>query len=328
MGDSPDDPIQLINDLKGQKNQGDTINIPVVFADRTGGKRGTQTLSGSESQIINDGDRVTVEVVRNAWAVHEADQQKSSIDLAEQVEPLSTDWLSVTLRNDLLSAAGSPNLDGKTPYASTTESDKNAWLAANADRVLFGASVGNASSLVHATALATLDSTADIMSAAIGDLAAFMFADTEQTQAIRPWKVEDSDQEWRIFLLGNRAWRDLKKDTRVVDSYKYAASRGMSNRLFTGGEIILDGNVYRNIPEIRPIVGVGSGGVDVEPVYVMGGSALAVAWAQKPKEISEKRDFGIITGTGVQEKRGFKKIMYQQKQFGMLTLYVAAPANS
>ena len=77
-------------------------------------------------------------------------------------------WAANKLRTDIITSLGAITADGNVQitYAAATAGQRNTWLVNNADRVLFGITKANAVSGVYATSLATVDNTADKMTAA------------------------------------------------------------------------------------------------------------------------------------------------------------------
>ena len=118
----------------------------------------------------------------------------------------------------------------------------------NADRVLFGHSKSNASSGIYATALLGLIApTADKLTAAIVTLAK-RIARTASPK-IRPIRV-NRDEEWYVLFVPSLAYRDLMLDPLIVNALQYAWNRGSDNPLFTAGDILYDGVIIREIPEL------------------------------------------------------------------------------
>src|SRR6185369_5631531 len=100
-------------------------------------------------------------------------EQKSAIDLRDAARSALMNWEKEKMRNDIISSLGAitANADVSLTYAAATAGQRNTYLVNNADRILFGASVANAVSGVFATALATIDNSADKMTCAILSLA-------------------------------------------------------------------------------------------------------------------------------------------------------------
>jgi hypothetical protein len=80
--------------------------------------------------------------------------------------------------------------------------------------------------------------------------------------------------------------------------------------LFTAGDVIYDGLILREIPELPVLAGVGGGPSDVAASYLAGAQAIGIAWAQRTKVITNSRDYGFFQGTGVEEIRGVQKLRF------------------
>src|SRR5262249_51587168 len=184
---------------------------------------------------------------------------------------------------------------------------RNTWLVNNSDRVLFGASKSNNTG-VYATSLTNIDNTADKMNAAQLTLAK-RIARTASPK-IRPIRVS-GDEEWYVVFVPSMVFRDLMLDTAIINSLQYAWNRGSDNPLFTAGDILYDGLIIREIPELPTIADVGAGGtVDAGASYLCGAQAIGIAWAQRTKAITNERDYGFFSGVGVQEIRGVNKLRF------------------
>ena len=118
---------------------------------------------------------------------------------------------------------------------------------------------------------------------------------------------------------------------------QYAAERGKDNPLFTGGDIIHDGVIVREVPELPVISGVGASSIDVGQAMLCGAQALGVAWAERTKTTTNVRDYGFMAGTGLQEIRGIGKLRFgtdgttdktAPKDQGMVTLFTSSVADS
>src|SRR5690606_34013543 len=148
---------------------GEQMNIPLVTKLRGRGV-GSGTLVGNEEKIDNYGMRLWIDWTRNAITTKKSEEQKDSADIFGEAKPLLSEWGKEQQRDELIEAfmslpsesapagLGSDLGDrvNGVRYELATASQRNAWNAANADRVLYGAAVGNYNA-THATALATID---------------------------------------------------------------------------------------------------------------------------------------------------------------------------
>jgi len=323
MGDDEDSVIQLVEDLT--KKAGETVNVSFIAKLSNTGVTGSTTLVGNEEALSNYGHKLTVAFLRNAVRVDESEMQKSEIDLLNAGKKALMNWAKEKIRDDIITAMGMFNTGtgNGTAYASASEATKDAHLANNSDRFLFGAALSNNAANDHSAALANVDNTSDKFTAARVGLMK-RIAKTA-SPLIRPIRVRE-DEEWYVIFTGSRAFRDLKTDLLTV--HEYAADRGKNNPIFVDGDLIYDGCVIREIPEIGVITGVGNGGIDVQPAYLCGAQAVAVAWAQRTKATTEDFDYDFKHGAAISENRTVQKLMYNSKQNGIVTGYFAGVADS
>ena len=99
-------------------------------------------------------------------------------------------------------------------------------------------------------------------------------------------------------------------DPVIINALQYAWNRGNDNPLFLAGDILYDGVIVREIPELPTLAGVGTGGIDAAASYLCGAQALGIAWAQRTKVITNQRDYGYFEGVGVMEIRGVAKLRF------------------
>lgn len=349
MGTDPSNIIQVKEDLT--RKPGDRVTFAAARA-LGGGVSGNTVLEGNESELDLRSLTVAVAPLRNAVVVTEWDEQKSVIDLRDAARPALKTWSLERMREDIIRAFKSvPNAAGNmVSWEIATAAERNAWLVNNADRVLFGSSVANGASGVVATALATVDNTADKLSAATVSLA------KRRAQMARPritpTRTREEDEEWFVLFANPLSFRDFANDPVIVQANRDARVRGVdTNPLFTGGSLVWDGVIVREIPEMGLpfaasdtsvgqvggiLAGVGTAGIDVGFNFLCGAQALGIAWAQRLKTTTDVRDYNFRHGAGVQEIRGIEKLMFGKGandrdnlvQQGVLTLFTAAVADA
>lgn len=331
MGSTENSIIHVCENL--EKNKGDTVTIPLVGAlDKSAGYNdGSSTLVGNEKALPNDGMPISIGIVRDATVVNMEEEQASPIDIRNAGRVALKDLSMRYLRDDLIVAMGS--MDG-VAYASASETQKDAWLVNNADRVQFGALASNNASNDHSASLANIDTTNDRLTK---ELVSAMkrkaqAATTANGEGIRPFKYGE-DEETYVMFAGTLGYRDLKNDLQSVHSD--ARERSKDNPLFTGTtSLFWDGVVIREIPELPIYTGVGNAGSNVEPIYLCGTQALGVAWAKRTRTTVRKEDdYGFQHGVGFIEHRGIEKIRYgaggsSSKDWGMVTGYVSSVADA
>jgi Protein of unknown function (DUF4043) len=202
----------------------------------------------------------------------------------------------------------------------------------NSDRVLFGKLRSNYSATM-ATALGNIDNTDDKLTSSAVSLMKRIAQNA--SPAIRPIRLNE-DEEWFVLFANSRAFRDFSLDSAVQQANRDARARGMDNPLFTGGSLMWDGVIVREIPEIATLGGVGAGSIEVGPVYLCGAQSLGVAYAQRTKTTTQVSDYGFRNGVGLQEIRGIEKLRFgtgngdtdDLKDHGVVTGFFAAVADA
>lgn len=336
MGDDSTSVIVRMADLA---TDGKEINVPLV-TQLVGPGVGAGTLRGNEEQIDSYGFPIWADWARNAVANNRAVNKESSFSMRSTARSLLRGWSRRVVRDDLVDAllsiptsavqagrlASPGNRVNGVKWSAATTGQKNSWVTANYDRVVFGSQMSNYST-TFATAAANVDSTNDKMTAAVGSL---MKDAAKQTGVdpnnpgvyngrpkITPYMQAESDQEWYVCFLGSRAFRDLKADPTMYQANRDARNRENSdptknNPIFTGGGLVYDGIIYLEIPEITQrllLKGIGNSSIDVEPVFLCGQGAFAYALGQMPRPTQlEDGDYDFITGLGIEAQYGVGKI--------------------
>jgi N4-gp56 family major capsid protein len=345
-----DDITAIIRNIYELKQGGEQINIPLV-AKLSGAAKGTGTLVGNEEAIDNYGFRVWLDWARNAVTTNKADQHKDSADVFAEAKPLLSDWGKELQRDELIlalhalpSTAAPANLGSASGqrvngilYSAADATAKNAWNAANVDRVQFGGSVANYSG-THATALANVDATDKLTAASV---TLMKRRAKKASPKIRPYKTKDG-KEYYVLFCGSYQFRDLKGDAIITAANREARSREGdaidNNPLFQDGDLLYDGVIVREVPEMDTlctVTGAGASGIDVAPCFLCGQMAATLAWGQMPKPTERKEDdYGFIKGSGVEMAYGVAKLAKipaggsALRDWGVYTGYFASVADA
>lgn len=341
MGTSPTDIIHVINDTK---SSGYTIRVPLVARAQGNGVSGNARLGGSEERMDQYFQDITWEYYRNAIEISKKEREKSAVNLLEERTPLLREWAAEKMKYDMITCFH--RMSSGTAYTDATSTERNNFITYNADRVLFGKLRSNSSSNVMATALATLDTTDDILSPSVGSLAK-RIARTA-TPHIRPYKTEGG-REYFVMFCHPLAFKSLKGNATIIANNQYARARegnGMDdNPLFQDGDLIDDGIIYREMPEFwQPrqgdisstnvntnthLVGVGASSADVGVNFLCGQQAIGWVNKQAATPISKKEDdYGFFSGVGVEFAYGCDKLRWNNgsgtnKDLGIVTVYTA-----
>lgn len=325
---------------------GDQINVPLITALKGSGK-GSGTLTGNEDKIGNYGKRLWIDWCRNAVTATKSEMKKGSFDLFGQAQPSLATWGKSTQRDEIVKAflaipsetepAGLGSDDGQRVngilWEDATASDKNAWNAANSDRVLYGAAVGNYNATVS-TALATIDATADKLSAGIVRL--LQTRAEKSDPKIEPLTTDDGYERYVLFV-GSNAFRDAEADATINAANKDARPReGTSykkNPIFMPGDLLYHGVIIRKVPEIDTLLtltGVGADSINVAPVFLCGRNAMGFVWGQLPEPTKlDDTDYQFKKGVGIEMCYGLGKMVFKNasgnlKDWGCVTGFVAS----
>lgn len=319
-----------------QTEAGKTINIPLILRLTGDGVTGSQILDGAEEDLGNYNCALSVDWRRNAVRVPKSTSYKTEIDLFGAAKAMLKQWEAEKLRNDIITAMLSLVTTGDTTVtmSASTVANRNAYNAANSDRLLFGKLKSNYSA-TWATAVGNIDTTDDKVTAAAMSLMKRIAKQADPH--IRPFNVEDG-REYFVAFHGSRTFRDLKADTTITAANREARVRDVgSNPLFQDGDLIYDGVIHREIPEIDDVCGsgtydmdgIGNGTADVRPVFMCGQQAVAIAWGQEPMMKTDlTKDYSFRPGVAIEELLTVKKLAYNGKQHGMVTGFFAAAADS
>lgn len=333
------------------KSGGDQMNIPLVTRLKGSGV-GSGQLVGNEEKIDNYGMRAWLAWSRHAVVTNEAEKQKDSADIFAVRKPLLSEWQDQKLRDEIIAAfmalpsESQPATDvcvNGIQYDLATATQKNTWNSDNSDRVLYGAATSNYNA-THSTALTNCDTTADKLTGA--NLSTLKLVAKLADPRIKPFKTSNG-YEYYVAFAGSYPFRDLKADSVVAAANKDARARegnGMDrNPIFQDGDILWDGVIVREVPEISSFVTnvwtslltAGNGGnTRVEPVFLCGQQAMVVAWGQMIKPTFRKEDdYGFIDGAGIQSAYGVSKMFKKHpnnstplKQWGVATGFFATSA--
>lgn len=349
MGTALNSIIRIKNELK---SGGEDMNIPIVTRLRGTGVA-TGTLVGNEEKIDDYGMRVRIEWARNAVVTTKAESHKDSADIFGEAKPMLSEWGQELQRDEIIAAlmalptetlptsSSGVRVNG-IQYDLATPTERNTWLTSNSDRVVYGALIANAVSGVHATALGTLDTTADKYTAANLSLQKRVAKNADPR--IRPFKTANG-YEYFVAFAGTNSFRDLKIDLQTVnkDARPREGSGMDKNPLFQDGDLIYDGVIVREVPEISSFVTnvwtdlltAGANSNRIEPVFLCGQQAAVVAWGQMARATERKEDdYGFLTGTGIEMAYGIAKMFKKHpntattlKQWGVVTGFYASSAD-
>lgn len=325
------------------------IVIPLVTRLTGAGVTGSSTLRGAGETIGNYGLTLTPSYIRHAVEFDMEELEKPNIDLMEAARPLLMNWAKEKVRDDIIQAMGAI-YNGTTyaNYSTATGAAMDTWNTNNSDRILYGAAKSNLSAGNHTTSLGNIDTTNDKMTAAMTTLAKRMAQ--QASPHIRPFKTK-KDEEMFIMYHDPYAFRNLKTDSVMAQANREALERGKDNPIFRGGDLLYDGVIHREVPEIAVMIdGSASNGVwgaavagasadslatsgnsssRVGVSFLCGQQAVSFGLGRRPSIVVDKDyDYGHQPGVAVTLKHDIDKSYFNNKQHGVVTVFSSAAVDA
>jgi len=322
------------------------IEVPLINRLSGTGVSGSSTLRGNGEALPNYGYTLTPTYHRNAVEFDREEMEKPNIDLMRASRESLMDWSMEKIRNDDIEAMGAIH-DGTTYYNygdAPLAADYNQWASNNDDRVLYGAAVSNYSG-VHATDLAKCDTTNDKLTASAIALMKRMAKNARPR--IKPLKVDD-EEEMFVAFCDSFNFANLKSNLGTF--HQNAMPRNRSNPLWTDADLMYDGVVIREVPEIGDFIDdsfgsdwsslavAGASTTRVSPVFFCGAQALGYGLGQRPRIIVDRlTDYEFQPGVAVELKHDIDKFFFddnpsgtssQHVQHGMVTGFFSAAKDT
>lgn len=334
----------VINIKEGRKQ----IEVPLVTRLKGNGVTGSATLRGNGEALGNFGLTLTPTYYRHAVEHDKEEMEKPAIDLMRASRSMLMEWAKELQRDHIIEALGAI-FDGTT-YANLGDSAAAAndtWNTNNQDRILYGTAKSNLSAGDHTASLATIDTTADKMDTDIVSLAKRM---AQQADAhIRPVTTQEDDEAFVMFS-DPYAFRDLRADSAMQQAQREGLQRGARFQpLFTGGDLLWDNVVIREIPEIADFIdgdsgtnGAWGGNATADGLNTAGASSARVGFSalcgqqavsyglgQRPQLIVDKdHDYKFQPGVAVELKHDIDKSFFNNKQHGVVSVFTASAVDA
>ncbi|HEV2816709.1 MAG TPA: DUF4043 family protein [Allosphingosinicella sp.] len=350
MGTGATSIFRVRNDLLN--TAGAVVHFPLIARTRGNGVTGTTALVGSEADMPNYSCGVRVIYRRQAHRFHRGDTYRTEMDLMNAAKANLVDWSAGALRDRVLAqlasvvvkgadaSDGTPGEDSTVAWGSATEAQKDAYLDKNTDRILFGALDSNLKQTAPAggatndmsKSLEEIDNTADKLTAALilkAKRKAKTAGSASGSMHIAPFKSDMTNgREYYVLFVDSNGFRDLGNDASIIAANTNARARegsGMdSNPLFQDGDLLYQGIIIRECPELAAVGAVGASAIQVGNAFLCGQSAVAIAWGQKPKSVIDITDYQARQGVGVEEISGEQKVSFNGVQYGVVTIFHAS----
>lgn len=309
-GTSSNNPIVMKEDFASKRGNG------ITFEFITNLKRGTiydrQPLRGHEDVLGEYGDRIFWRMRKKGISMHELDEDLAAIDLRKAAKGNLRTWADEDVKWETIDRLGDVGAKCDVPFDTASAADKNTWVTNNEDRVLFGAGTSNYST-TFATAAGNVDSTNDKLTrSAVSMLKRIALTASPR---ITPISVETrSNRRYFVAFAHPFVFRDFVKDSEDVQAKVSVIER--NEGIFLGGDREWDGVILHEVDDMPIYAGIGNGGIDISPVYLVGQEALGWAIKSRYRSREQKDDYDQVHGIGMIGKWGMKKLCYNGTDFG------------
>ena len=190
----------------------------------------------------------------------------------------------------------------------------------------------------HSADLALLDTTSDKLTATAVSKMKYMARVTANPH-IRPIRSEQSGRHFYLLYCDPRAFRDLKNESSspIVQAQREVNLQMENERLFKGGDLLWDGVIIKEIPEMYdelnvPFTNVGDAATtEVACAFLCGAQAVGTAYAKRWQSKQETFDYGDKLGVAIEAIYGIEKMKFGSgagdtddlKDHGVVTGYFA-----
>ena len=340
--------IQIVRELK-------KCSIPLIGKVGGAGVRGSTQLSGSEQALSNYAYLMQPTYHRQGVLIDNEEREKSEFDLFKEARPGLMNWIMETKRDQMIQAFGAieaggtyynyggVEASGATNSSAASAANMDTWVTNNSDRIMYGTATAFTAG-DHTTSLGNIAST-EKMTATLIEILKRKAMDADPL--IRPIMIK-GDEPWFVLYLGKYAFRDLRNDSTFAAVNRDARPRNLDNPLFAGGDLLWDGIVIKEIPDIDKFIdstgsglwdGVWGAGAASGDTLATGGTSsarLSMGWLCGAQALgfgigrtaSFKRrkedDYEHLNGVAISCKHDIKKTFYNNKQHGVLTTFHAA----
>ncbi len=305
------------------KGQGDTVNVGFRAALTGAGVTGTGALEGNEEALSFYNQQVAIDIIANAARIDgKMSEKRVAFSLREQAKEALAQWMAHKVENDI--AVEFNSINGVT-YGSASEVQKDAWLVANQDRVLFGASTANYSVGDHSASLQLVDGSTDVLTPATISLIKRMAK--MASPKIEPIRVENG-VEFYIALVHPYTFRDLIGHSTFSAAQREVFPRMGENHPLLKGQTFAywDGVLVIEDPRILRLNDVGASSIDVSANVLLGAGSILYAQAgidsQRISYVEESFDYNRKNGFSVSMCYGVEKARFNNKD-RLVTFYSA-----
>jgi len=272
--------IHTNKDLKSVK--GDSVTFGLAMNLKGPGVTGNSTLEGNEEALTMYDFTVQTNMIRNAVARYQADDQKSPYDLLPVIKSSLVQWLSDWKDNTLISKLTATPTAGE--FISAASAGTEVALTANDKMTCAIISRARRKAIAHAP-------------------------------KVNPIKVDGEDKY--IMLVGTWAARDLKSDPVWISAQQNANNRGSNNPIFTGALGEYDGVILYEYERIMNTA-TGASSANVVHNLLLGKQAACYGISREASHISQENDYKNVQGNGISFYGAIEKTKFNGKDYGVI----------
>lgn len=318
MGESPNNPIQVLTDLA--KSAGDTIVVPLTTKLSSGGVSGDSELEGNEEEIVSYSTSYKIDQLRNAVRLKgRMDERRVAYSMRKDAKEKLKIWWAERFDRELLSKLSGDttgSLTSSMTFANTPVASVYSATTAN-NRLIFAGGVTAENSL---TATMTFDTKC---------------IDAAKQQAllskpkIRPIKMEDGaykGEDFYIIIVHPFQATNLRQDPVWNQAQREANLRGESNPILSGALGIYNGcAIYQH--ELAYTFTNGSS-VACARALLLGQQAGVFLKGKDAEWVEKSFDFGNKWAIAAGYIFGVAKPIFNSLDYGIITISTAAAAAS
>ena len=320
MGTDESSIIQVKENLT--KKKGDRINFALVNKLTQDAITGRNVLEGNEEDMASRSCEVAVDKRRNGVRVAEIDEQFSAIGLRDAGRAVLKEW-SLKDTESLITKALGKMSDGTTTIdmnatdvaAAGNQTALDAWLVNNSDRVYWGNKAYTTQTDLSAGLATLTNATAAENFGSVNAKNMKFMAETTANPLIRPIRVDASKgRRYFIAYCHPLAFRDLANDSVITQAQREVRIEMENNRLFQGGDLLWNGIIFKNVPDmynINTLTNLGDSSTStVVPVFLCGAQAVGAAYAKRWTSKEQTFDYGDKRGVAIEAIYGIDKLTF------------------
>lgn len=280
------------------KNPGDRITVPLFPRFSGAGLQGDVLIEGQEEAVTLYSDNVTIDAYFNAFRTAGImTEQRSPAELREQARRNLSEWAG-----EQVDTLGFTAIEASPTKTYTEQSD----------------------ALVTPGATGSVTATDLIEPGHANYLRAAAYTVSPKIKPIR-----QGGKELFILLMHTHSAYDMKQDTTWLDHHQEADVRDpKDNYIFKAGLGSLDDVLLYVHENVAITTDWGSGAVNGARNKFLGAQAMALAWARYPWMVEKRFEYGTRWGAMVGFVLGWRKLVFNAKDFGLFELRTARTAIS